>query len=80
MHISVPVDVHLLHGRKSLHFDLRDLQGKHAAAALLRKAIRRALCRISLALLVLDGSIHTSFVCFNPSPSHRLIIVIWSLI
>ena len=41
--ISVPAFLHLAHGRKSLHLALLSLHGTHAAAALERWAIRRAL-------------------------------------
>ncbi len=41
--ISVPAFLHLAHGRKSLHLALLSLHGTHAAAALDRWAIRRAL-------------------------------------
>ncbi len=66
-HMSVPDFLHRAHGRKSLHLALLALQGRHAAAALERWAIRRALSRVSslktlaelaICILLLDSTIY----------------------
>jgi hypothetical protein len=60
--MAPPASLHRVHGRQSLHFAFLALQGMHAAAALERRAIRRALCRGSVVLNMCNGFLICSFL------------------